>query len=50
MNFEKDDFFKTKTNLMNFYEEVYRVPHFKNKLCFKNNEIDENKYANNKEV
>lgn len=42
MTVQKDDFFKTTVNLVNFFEETYRVPHFKNKLCFKNNKIDEN--------
>lgn len=41
MNIEKDDFFKTKTNLVNYFEEMYRVPHFKNKLFNNNNEESE---------
>ncbi len=37
MKIEKDGFFKTKTNVVNFFEEMYRVPHFKNKLFYNNN-------------
>lgn len=38
MKIENDDFFKTKTNMVNYFEEMYLVPHFKNKLFYKNNE------------
>ncbi len=37
MNIENDGFFKTKTNVVNYFEEMYRVPHFKNKLFYNNN-------------
>jgi hypothetical protein len=50
MNFQMDDFFSTTPNYINFFEEVYRVPHFKNKLCFKNNDVDEEKIDSNKLV
>ena len=36
MNFQKDNFFDSTVNYINYFEEVYKVPHFKNKLCFKN--------------
>ena len=41
MVFENDGFFSKTENLVNYFEEVYQVPHFKNKLCFKNNKIDD---------
>ena len=49
MNFQKDNFFDTTTNYINYFDEVYKVPHFKNKLCFKSSQRHEenaNKYEN----
>lgn len=48
---ENDNFFSTTTNYVNYFEEVYKVPHFKNKLCFKSKESEKNDLiANHPEV